>query len=279
MKERITLTLDRDILRRVDGRVDGSSVKNRSHAIELLVRKALKGSLPTTAVILAGGRLPHSKTEELPKSLALIGSKPILQYNLELCKRYGITDIILCLGPKADVIKERFGDGTQYGVRITYLEEDAPLGTAGPLRELKGRVNEPFVVMNGDELKDINLLRLFQAHLDTSAKVTIALTTVEDPSAYGVALLDGTRIMRFVEKPSKEDAPSKLINAGLYLMEPEVLDLIPQGFATVEHDVFPKLAKEGVLHGYPFSGQWFDTGSAEHLERAKHEWKGFIAEQ
>ena len=277
MKERITLTIDRDLLRRIDGRVDGEAVKNRSHAVELLLRKAFKGTVPTVAVILAGGKGTRLQplTDRLPKSLVDLNGRPIVQYNIDLCARHGIREIILCVGHLKEQIIAYYGDGSRHGVRITYLEENQPLGTAGCLRSLRGRVNETFIVMNGDELKDINLQQLYEAHLDAGARATIALTTVDDPSAYGVALLDGTRIVRFVEKPRKEDAPSKLINAGLYLLEPDVLDLIPSGFAMLEHDVFPKLAKEGSLHGYPFAGQWFDTGTLERYERAKREWRGF----
>ena len=277
MKERVTLTVDEDLLRRIDSRVDGETVKNRSHAVELLLRKALQGTSPAFAVILAGGKGARLRplTDATPKSLIDINGKPIVQYNIDLCLRYGIKDIILCVGHLKEQIKAHYGDGAKFGARITYLDEDQPLGTAGCLRPLRGVAQAPFVVMNGDELKDINLHQLFEAHLDTGARATIALTTVDDPSAYGVALLDGTRIVRFVEKPRKEDAPSKLINAGLYILAPDVLELIPSGFAMLEQDVFPKLAKAGALHGYPFAGQWFDTGTPERFEHARRDWRGF----
>jgi len=277
VKERVTLTIDRDILRIVDDRIDGTHVKNRSHAVELLLRQSLKAGAPTTAVILAGGKGTRLKplTDKVPKSLVELGGKPILQHNIELCKRYGITNIVLSVGYMADQIREFCGDGSKFGVSITYIEEKEPLGTAGALKLLKGKLTETFILMNGDELKDINLDKMHQAHMESNAKATIALTTVEDPSSYGVALMDGQRIVRFVEKPKKEDAPSKLISAGLYILEPEVIALVPDGFAMIEFDVFPKLAKDGKLYGYPFSGQWFDTGTMERFQRAAKEWKGF----
>ncbi|HLD96814.1 MAG TPA: NDP-sugar synthase, partial [Candidatus Nanoarchaeia archaeon] len=105
------------------------------------------------------------------------------------------------------------------------------------------------------------------------AVVTIALTTVDNPSAYGIAKMQGGRILEFVEKPRKEDAPSNLINSGLYMMEPEVLDYIGEGYSMLEKDVFPKLAHEGKLFGYPFSGQWYNTGTLELYEKAINEWK------
>ena len=110
-------------------------------------------------------------------------------------------------------------------------------------------------------------------HKENKALATIALTTVEDPSQYGVANLKGNRIQAFVEKPRREEAPSNLINAGFYILEPEVIDYIPEGFTMIEKDVFPKLAKEGKLFGYPFDGQWFDTGTMERYELALKKWK------
>jgi mannose-1-phosphate guanylyltransferase len=277
MKERVTLTLDRDILRIVDERIDGTRIKNRSHAVELLLRQSLKANAPSIAVILAGGKGTHLKplTDKTPRAMVEVNGKPILQYNVELCKKHGIKNIILSVGYMREQIIKYFGDGSKFGVNITYVEEKEPLGTAGALRLLKGQLTETFVLMNGDELKDVNLARLYQAHMESSAKVTIALTTVEDPSTYGVALLDGNRIVRFVEKPKKEDAPSMLISAGLYLLEPDVINLVPEGHAMVENDVFPKLAKEGVLYGYPISGQWYDTSTIERLQKASQQWKGF----
>lgn len=279
MKERVTLTIDEDILKTIDASVDGRGIKNRSHAIELLLRKALKGDVPAKAVILAGGRGTRLQpvTKHTPKSLIELNKQPILQYNIDLCKRYGITDIILSIGHLGDQIKEYYGDGSAHGIRITYVEESEPLGTAGPLRKIKHKLTETFILMNGDELKDINLRKIHRFHVEQGGRATIALTTVEDPSAYGVALMDGAKIVRFVEKPPRGDEPSKLINAGLYILEPEVIDLLPEGFSMMEQDVFPKLAKDQDLYGYPFSGQWFDTGTTERLDNARKHWEGFSA--
>ena len=113
---------------------------------------------------------------------------------------------------------------------------------------------------------------MFRLHKRKNALATIALTTVEDPSHYGVARLDGSRIVEFVEKPA--NAPSNLINAGFYIMEPEVIDMIPKGFSMLEKDVFPKLAKLGRLRGFPFAGQWFDIGNIERYKIAEKKWSG-----
>ena len=173
----------------------------------------------------------------------------------------------------SDKIKRHYGDGSRFNMNISYVEENEPMGTAGPLRLAKNSLRETFIATNGDELKDIDLGAMYDFHKRNNAVVTIALTTVSDPSQYGVARLDGAKILEFVEKPKKGEAPSNLINSGLYIMEPEVIDLIKPGFCMSEKDVFPILAKQGKLFGFPFSGQWFDTGNMERYERAIKEWK------
>ncbi|MBI5390168.1 NTP transferase domain-containing protein [Candidatus Woesearchaeota archaeon] len=278
MKERITLTLDKDLLNNIDKSVDGHQIKNRSHAIELLLMRSLDVNRPKTAFILAGGRGTRLKplTDEIPKPLIPVHDKPLLQHALDLFRKHGITEIIIALGFKGEKIKEYFGNGKKFGMTITYVEESKPLGTAGPLLLAKDLLTSTFVMCNADELKEIDLIDMYHHHKETKGMATIALTTVEDPSMYGVAKLQGTKIMEFIEKPSKESAPSPFINAGLYMLEPEVLNMVPEGFAMMETDVFPKIAKEGKLFGYPFSGQWFDVGNLERYEKALKEWKDLV---
>ena len=276
MKERVTLTIEKEVLLKVDESVNGTDVKNRSHAVELLLTKAFGENKPSKAIILAGGKGIRltPKTSFLPKPLMRIQDKPILEHNLDLLKRHGIKDIIISIGYKGGKLKEYFGDGSQFGVNITYVEEKTPMGTGGPLNLLKNKVDDTFMLLNGDELKDIDLEDMFMFHRKNKGTATIALTTVEDPSKYGVAVMNGNKIMTFIEKPTKQNAPSKLINAGLYILEPEVLRSIPEGFSLIENDVFPKLASNEKLLGYVFSGQWFDTGKAEGFSDAERAWDG-----
>jgi len=275
MKERITLTIEKEVLDRVDKSVNGTDIKNRSHAVELLLTKAFGDNKPSKAIILAGGKGLRMKpmTNFIPKPMLRIQDKPILEHNIDLLKKHGIKDVIISIGYKGEHIKEYFGDGSQFGVNISYVEEDEPMGTAGPLNMLKDKINDTFILMNGDELKEIDLEDMFMFHRKNKSSATIALTTVEDPSSYGVAVMNGNKVMTFVEKPSKERAPSKLISAGLYILEPEVLKMIPDGYSMVENDVFPKLATNDKLLGYVFSGQWFDTGTPERFSKAEREWK------
>jgi NDP-sugar pyrophosphorylase family protein len=275
MKERITLTIEREILQRVDLSVNGTDVKNRSHAVELLLNRALGENKPAKAIILAGGKGTRMKalTNSLPKPMLRIQDRPILEHNIELLKRHGIKDIVISIGYRGEQIKEYFGDGSQLGVSISYIEEEEPMGTAGPLNLLRGQLNDTFILMNGDELKDIDLEDMFEFHKKNKSTATLALTTVEDPSNYGVAVMNGNKVMTFIEKPSKQNAPSKLISAGLYILEPEVLKIIPVGFSMIENDVFPKLAMNEKLLGYVFSGQWYDTGTPERFSKAQREWQ------
>jgi mannose-1-phosphate guanylyltransferase len=275
MKERITITLDKDLIKEIDKKIDGHKIKNRSHAIELALMSSIGNNRPKKAVILAGGLGTRLRpiTNEIPKQLMPIHGKSIMEHVFDLFKKYGIKDIVLCVGYKADKFKEYFGDGKKFNVNITYIIEDKPMGTAGPIRLAKEHLKDTFIVCNADELKDIDLFDMYLNHKEYGGAATIALTTVEDPSAYGVARLQGNKILEFVEKPKKEEAPSNLINSGLYIFEPEVIKYIPEGRSMLEKDVFPNLAKDGKLYGFPFSGQWFDTGTLERYEKAMKEWK------
>ncbi len=278
MKKRISLTIDKNLIFEVDRIVDGSKVKNRSHSVELLLTKALGGTSKLhTGMILAGGVGTRLRpiTHEIPKPLIPVQDKPVIEYNMDLFSKYGVKKIVLALGYKAEKIKSYFQDNPVDGLELVYVEEQKPLGTGGPLLLAKRHFKNTFVVANADELKDINLEDMYNFHKANKALITMALTTVNDVSKYGVARLQGSRILEFIEKPNEEDAPSRLISAGLYLFEPEVLDYITEGFCMLEKDVFPKLAKEGKIFGYPFTGQWLNTGTLEEYEIAIKEWNGF----
>ncbi len=231
----------------------------------------------TVALILCGGEGTRMRpiTYEIPKPLLPVQGKTIIEHLMDLFKKYNITEILLSVGYLKEKIKNYFGDGARFGVKITYIEEFEPLGTAGPLRIAKDFLKETFFVSNGDELKNINLVDMLKQHERNKALATIALHEVDDPSLYGVAKLDKEKIVEFVEKPKKHDAPSNFINAGLYVFEPEIIDLIPEGKASLERDIFPKIAQIGKLFGFKFNGQWFDTGSMERYENAIKNWCGF----
>lgn len=276
MKERLTITLDSDTITLLDQKIDGKKVKNRSHAIEVLLCRVLGNNRPKKAILLLGGKGTRFRpiTYELPKALLPVQGKTVPEHLIDLFKKYGINNLIFSVGYKAKQIEDFYGDGFKYGIKITYVKEKTPKGSAGAIKLAEKLLKETFVVTNGDELKDIDLEEMYLFHKQNKALITVALTTVKNPSAYGVARLEGNKILEFVEKPPKDKAPSNLINSGLSIWEPEAIKFIKDGFTMYEEDVFPLLAKQKKLYGYIFSGQWFDTGTPERYERAIREWKG-----
>lgn len=270
LKERITLTIERDILEKIDGKVDGSTIKNRSHAVELLLIKAMSSNRLRRAVILVGGEHVAQKKVSV---LDHVQDKSLLEWNIKLLKRNGVKEIMICLPIGRSDIKDTFNARTM-GIDIQYYDEEYPLGTAGSLKALKEFITETTVICYSDDLKKVDLDDMYVFHKNNDKLCTIALTTVDDPSDFGVALMNGTKIIAFVEKPSKDSAPSKLINAGVFIIEPELLKYIPEGFSMIEQDVFPKLAKLDELIGYVFSGQWIKIRTKDDLVNANHIWKG-----
>jgi len=275
-KERVTINIDSDILKTIDNTIDGQKIRNRSHAIENLARKAMQTNELSTAFVLAGGKGTRLKplTDNTPKPMIEVKGKPILEYVVELLSKYKIKNLILSLGYRAEKIQEYFGDGEKYGINIEYVIEKKPLGTGGPLRLARNLLVEEFLMFNGDNLTNINLNDMYSFHKKNKAYATIALSPVKDPKNFGVVEVEGNEIKRFVEKPAQPK--SNLINSGTYILKPEVIDMIPKGFSLIEKDVFPHLSEEGKLFGYVYNGQWFPTDTIQRYELAKKEWKGII---
>ena len=273
-KKRVTITLDKDLILSLDKLVDGLKIRNRSHAVEFMLRKALNQKRLKKAYILAGGKGTRLRpiTYEIPKPMVPIKGRPILEHTIELLRKYDVREVIISIGYLGNKIREYFGDGSKFGVKITYIEEDEEMGTAGALRLAKPLLDEPFLMFNGDNLVNIDIDSFYEFHRDGGGLATIALTTVDNPTSYGVAVLKGSRIKAFIEKP--KTPPSKLINAGVYVLEPEVIDLVPKGYSMIELEVFPKILEKNKLLGYPFEGQWFPTDNTERYEKAIKEWRG-----
>ena len=225
------------------------------------------------AVVLAGGfgtRLrPLSCTR--PKLLFPICNRPLLDWTLERLAKSGVKEVVLAVNYMAEAFIQRYGNSTR-GMRLFHSREEKPLGTGGPIKnaeELIGR-KEPFLVLNGDILTDFDYSKLMEKHIEKGATATIALYRVADTSRYGIAeLTEKNRVVRFVEKPAREKAPSNLANAGIYALDPEIFDYIPGGRpVSIEREVFPKLADEGKLYGYDFEGSWIDIGKREDYLKA-----------
>ena len=225
------------------------------------------------ALVLAGGYATRLRpiSYAMPKLLFPVLCKPMIHWTLDLLKSVGTTDVVLGVNYLADILRANVGS-TYKNMRINYSLESTALGTAGPLKlaSTNMQFDETFIAMNGDIVAQINLPEMLKQHESTKALVTDALHEVKDPSRFGVVKLDSEKhVQAFVEKPKAGTAPSRLVNAGIYIIEPEVLKLIPPNRkVSLEREIFPTLAKEGRLFGFKFSGDWFDIGSLVDYQRA-----------
>jgi mannose-1-phosphate guanylyltransferase len=202
-----------------------------------------------------------------------LANQPFVSYVLEHLKGHGIKDIIFSMGYLPEGIKAFFGDGSGFGLNVTYVVEDQPLGTAGAVKNVEEHVGDhDFLVLNGDILTDLDLTSLIGFHRDKGAVGTIALTPVDDPTAYGlVRTSNGGEVAGFLEKPSWDQIDTSLINAGTYVLKREVLDMIPPGVEySFERGVFPKLVGNG-LYGFKSESYWMDIGTPEKYLQAHYD--------
>ncbi|HET9392520.1 MAG TPA: NDP-sugar synthase [Candidatus Rubrimentiphilum sp.] len=221
------------------------------------------------AVILVGGEGTRLRplTFGTPKPMVPIVNVPFLARTLERLYEAGIRDIILPAGYMPQAITEYFGDGSSLGMKITYVIEDEPLGTAGAIKNVEQHITGPFFMLNGDVLTSLDLGAMIAYHKEKGGLGVLHLIKVEDPSAFGCVVHDEAgRISQFIEKPPKGTAPTDEINAGTYLLEPQVLQFIPPGRnVSIERETFPKMLAEGQpLYAYTTNDYWIDVGRPEH---------------
>ena len=219
------------------------------------------------ALILAGGKGTRLRplTMHTPKPIVPIANKPFLLYQLELLKRADVRDVILSLSYQPQKIEDKIGDGTDYNVRVSYAVEASPLGTAGAYRNAASMISETTIVFNGDVLTDIDMNEVIRSHRERQAAATIVLAPVPNPTAYGLVETDKDgRVHRFLEKPKPEEVTCDTINAGIYILEPRVLDYVPEGEPFMfEYGVFPKLLEhKEPFYSYVWRGYWRDIGTA-----------------
>ncbi|MCB1030943.1 MAG: NDP-sugar synthase [Acidimicrobiales bacterium] len=219
------------------------------------------------AVVLVGGfgtRL-RPLTFTTPKQMLTILHRPMIEHVLDHLARHGITEAVLSMGYRPDAFSDAYPDGECAGVKLHYAIEPEPLDTAGAIRfaALDAGIDERFVVVNGDVLTDLDIGALVDFHVSHGGEGTIALHQVEDPSAFGVVPTepDG-RVIAFVEKPPREEAPTDLINAGTYVLEASVLDRIADGRkVSIEREVFPAMVADQALYAMSGDTYWIDTGT------------------
>ncbi len=221
------------------------------------------------ALVLVGGfgtRL-RPLTLTTPKQMLPIAGTPMIEWVVGRLAQYGVDEVVLSLGYRPDAFIEAYPDQMCAGVAIRYVTEPEPLGTSGAVRyaALEAGLDETFLVLNGDVLTDLDVGSLIDFHRSRGAEATIALHRVEDPSAFGVVPThDDGRVIAFVEKPPRDEAPTDLINAGTYVVEPSVIDRIPAGRSvSIERETFPQLVDAGSLYAMAADPYWLDTGTPQ----------------
>ena len=217
------------------------------------------------ALILAGGEGTRLRplTSTVPKPVVPLVGRPFISYMIEWLRAHGVDDVIMSCGFLAAGVRDVLGDGSALGVRLRYVEEPKPLGTGGALKFAEELLDERFFMLNGDVLTDIDLSAQLAQHERTGARGTLALIPVEDPSAYGLVRRNADlSVKEFVEKPEADQIDTDLINAGAYILERDVLEIMaPAGTnISIEREVFPALVGRG-LYGFESSGYWLDIGT------------------
>ena len=241
------------------------------------------------ALILAGGKGTRLRplTVYTPKPIVPVVNRPFLLYQIDILRAAGITDITLSLSYQPDKIEQVLGSGSDFGVSLRYVTEPSPMGTGGAYKFAAETIRDTTVVLNGDILTNLDIAKLVAVHRDKKATATITLVPVEDPTRYGLVELDKNgEVKRFVEKPSEKEFDElriNTINAGVYVLQPEVLDLVPQeANHSFEYDVFPEILNRKL----PFFGHvmtdeyWLDIGTPDSYLKAHHDFlsgriKGF----
>jgi mannose-1-phosphate guanylyltransferase/phosphomannomutase len=227
------------------------------------------------AVVMAGGEGTRLRpmTANQPKPLLPVVNKPIMEHVLRLLKRHGIHETVVTVQFLASLVRNYFGDGEDFGMSLQYATEEMPLGTAGSVKNAEDALrDEPFVVISGDALTDIDLSAMIKSHRQNGALVTIGLKRVPNPLEFGIIIVDDAgRIQRFLEKPTWGQVFSDTVNTGIYVMEPEVLADVPADESVDwSADIFPKLLqRRAPLHGFIASGYWEDVGTHESYLKAQ----------
>lgn len=222
--------------------------------------------MKTSAIILVGGEGTRLRplTLELPKPVVPVLDRPFLKFQLDLLRKAGIEDIVLCVAFRPERIHAILGDGALDGVRLTYVLEETPLGTGGAVKNAESALGGRVVVMNGDVLADMDLGAILRVHEETKAAATIVLHPVDNPSAYGLVETDAAgRVERFIEKPKPAEITTNRINAGLYVLETRTLSLMPKGVPySIERGYFPSLIASGErVQAFVHEGYWIDIGT------------------
>lgn len=228
------------------------------------------------AVVLVGGKGTRLRpiTHTVPKAMVPLRGRPYIHHMVDALKAAGLEGAVLSMGYLPDPLREYFVGQDLGGFSVEYVVEGHPLGTAGGIKNAESRLGDgPFVATNGDVLTGLDLAEVVEAHVGSDALATLTLTAVEDPSAYGLVEVDHRmRVKRFLEKPGTDGPNGSLVNAGIYVLEREVLNMIPEGReVSIEREVFPELVAMGKLGAYVSSAYWRDIGTPRSYLAACHD--------
>jgi dTDP-glucose pyrophosphorylase len=239
--------------------------------LEILDELISKQSKPNKVILMVGGLGTRLKplTNTTPKPMLHVGGKPILETIISKFASYGFVNIVLCVNYKSDIIKDYFGDGSRFGVNIEYVFEEKRMGTAGALSLLIENPDEPFFVMNGDLLTNVNFEHLLSFHLENSATATMCVREYDFQVPFGVVDLDDGKIKSIQEKPTH----NFFVSAGIYMLSPSVLSHIPKDKFYDMPTLFEKMIElEEELVSFPIREYWLDIGRIEEFEKANSEY-------
>jgi mannose-1-phosphate guanylyltransferase / phosphomannomutase len=228
------------------------------------------------AMVMAAGvgtRL-RPLTHIIPKPMIPIVNKPVLEHTLDLLRKHNFREVVINLHFYPQMIKDYFGDGSRWGLKIIYSQEKSLLGTAGGVKKVEKHFDDTFVVMSGDGLTDIDLAKAVEFHKKKKSLATMVLKKVDARFDYGVTLIDQyKRIENFIEKPAWSDVFANTVNTGIYIFEPEIFNFIPENtFYDFGHDVWPSLLKaKKPIYGYEMNSYWCDIGNLQEYKRAERD--------
>jgi NDP-sugar pyrophosphorylase family protein len=264
MKQKISITIEENLLKEIDKVIDNIYVRNRSQAIEHFISRSIGDD--KTAVILAGGPETKITVGDSYMIRANIGGKTLLELAVRKLRGSGFKNIFV-IG-RHMVLTQAFEilrDGTSYGVKINYLEEKISKGTAETLKLMKGKVSSRFLVVYGDiYFSNVNLEKIWEAHIKESPVATLMLTTSPKPSEKGTVTMEGTKILQFIQKPKESDI--YLVFSPIFVAEPELLEYVG---GSLEKEIFPKVAEKGLLRGYLSSEKEIHIHRLEDVQKIK----------
>ncbi|MFO7793349.1 MAG: sugar phosphate nucleotidyltransferase [Candidatus Nanohaloarchaea archaeon] len=240
-KKRVSLTLNQTLLKRVDAEADHRSL-NRSQMVEEIIEDYIRGQTIDTAVILCG--------DPDLSPLKEINGRPVLSHILEGLQDKGLTRAIILAGGNREKLQSHFGE-KGFGITLDYVSDEVE-GPAEALKKLEDRIGKTFLVLNGDVVLDLDIEDMVSVHRQEDSVATMALRTADDPSQYGVVRMKGRTVLGFEEKPEPGEEPTRLVNAGAYIFEPEAFSILEEDLDSF----FEELSSEKQLSGYIYGGKW-----------------------